>query len=106
MTDFLWVYSTHKNKSEALQMAKTLSKEKLIACANIIDQVTSVYEWNGEICEENEVIIIMKTSKSHFENLKKRIEEIHSYDCPCIIALPIKDGNQDYLSWLNQATTL
>jgi len=106
MTDFLWVYSTHQNKSEALQMAKTLSKEKLIACANIVDQVTSVYEWKGQICEENEVIIIMKTQKSHFEALKKRIEEAHPYDCPCIIAIPIEDGNQDYLFWLKQATTL
>tara|TARA_B100000029_G_scaffold446384_1_gene467484 strand:+ start:627 stop:947 length:321 start_codon:yes stop_codon:yes gene_type:complete len=104
MTDFIWVYVPHPEKSKAIELAKTLTKEKLIACANILDQITSVYEWKEEICEEQEALIIMKTQKVRFEMLSSRIKELHPYECPCIIGLPIKIGNEEFLDWIKNQT--
>ena len=104
MTPFIWAYVTHDNKEKALEMAKTLVKEKVIACANLFDQVTSIYEWEGKLCQENEVIIIMKTKEELYDKLKARVEELHPYSCPCIVALPILKGNEAYLSWLDKQT--
>ncbi|MEE2742602.1 MAG: divalent-cation tolerance protein CutA [Bdellovibrionota bacterium] len=104
MTDFLWAYIPHPEKSKAIELARTLTKEKLIACANIIDQMTSIYEWKDEICEEVEVLIIMKTQKACFEALNSRVKELHPYDCPCIIGLSIEAGNQEYLDWIKTQT--
>lgn len=104
MNQHLWVYTPHKNKAKALEMGKTLIKEKLIACTNIIEKVTSIYEWEGEIVEESEVLMIMKTKHLLFDELQTRIEELHTYSCPCIIGLPVMKGNASYLNWLDQQT--
>lgn len=104
ISEYTWVYTTHENKAKALEMGKILVREKLIACTNIFENVSSIYEWKGEIIEDSEVLMIMKTKSSLFVELQKRVEELHSYDCPCIVGLPIIKGNEPYLNWLKQQT--
>ncbi|WP_281950970.1 divalent-cation tolerance protein CutA [Nitrosophilus kaiyonis] len=98
---YILVLSTASNKEEAKKIANILVKEKLAACVNIIDNIFSVYEWKNEICEDNEVLMIIKTKKDKFENLSKKIKEIHSYEVPEIIALDITEGSKEYLNWID-----
>ena len=104
MEKFLWVYVPHNSKDKALEMGRILLDEKLIACVNIIDNMTSMYKWEGKIVEENEIILIIKTKEKLFEELQKRIENLHPYDCPCIIGLNIEKGNKPYMDWLFNQT--
>lgn len=97
-------YITCPNKKEALKIAHAIIEEKLVACANIIDSVTSVYEWEGKIQQESEVILIAKTKNELFDQVKSRIEKIHSYDCPCIVRLPIDGGTEAFINWIKSST--
>jgi len=102
MTDFIWVYTTLPDKAQAIEMTKKLVKEKFIACANILQNMTSVYEWKGKICEDNETSVIMKTSKAKVNHLKEAILRLHPYECPAILCIPIIDGNDDFLNWIRE----
>jgi len=94
------VLCTVSSEDEGRQIAKTLIKEKLCACVNQIPKVTSYYIYEGEFCEDSEELLIIKTLKISFELLKKRIEELHSYDTVEIVALEVKDVNENYLNWV------
>jgi periplasmic divalent cation tolerance protein len=94
------VYITCANLEEAKNIARTVVTEKLAACANIFPQIHSIYSWEGEICEDSEAIIILKAQAENYEKLSKRVTELHSYDCPCVIAIDVKQANAEYLSWL------
>ena len=87
---------------EAKSLAQRLVEERLIACANILPGVTSVYRWEGAICEDDETLLIMKTSAKRIPELTERIRALHSYEVPEIIALPLAtdEGNPAYLRWL------
>lgn len=100
-----WVYVTAPNRKAALDMAKTLVAERLVACANVMDGVQSVYWWEGAIVEEAEAVVVFKTQKSLMRQLTQRIQDLHSYDCPCIVALDIQDGNPDFLKWIVDETS-
>lgn len=89
---------------EARQIASALVAERLAACANLLPGMESVYRWQGKVESETEIVIIAKTRESLFEQLRARIVELHSYDCPCIVALPITDGHPEFLSWIRQNT--
>ena len=91
---------TAANKKEAQNIVRTLLEERLIACANIIDTVSSFFWWKGKIQEETETLVIMKSDEKHFKKIANRIQELHSYDVPEILALPIVDGSQSYLDWM------
>jgi periplasmic divalent cation tolerance protein len=97
------IYVTTSGEEESQKIASILVKEKLVACANIIPSMNSVYWWEGEIVEDNESIILLKTYSDNFENLVKRIKEIHSYDVPCILEITINQGSSDYLNWLKES---
>ena len=97
---YIFVIMTTPNKEEASKIVRGLLEERLIACANIVGPVSSVFWWQGKIDEENEVLVLMKSHKNLFERLSKRVMEIHSYDVPEIIALPIIEGAPPYLGWL------
>ena len=103
-TGFSTVYVTTGNREEALVIARTVVAEKLAACANILGEVTSIYEWQGEVHEDGEAALILKTRTELFGDLAARIRELHSYDCPCIVAWPIEAGSEDYLSWIGDQT--
>ncbi len=101
MTDFVLLYSTIATDAEARSIARVLLQEKLIACATVIPSVTSLYEWKGDMKQEDEVLLLCKTAGHLFETAHKRITDLHSYECPCILALPIAAGNEPYLTWLS-----
>ena len=97
------VYVTAPSREEAERIAETVVTESLAACANILDGITSIFQWEGEPCREQEAVLILKTSDDRTEALTARIKELHSYDCPCIVVLPIESGNPDFLNWVNSA---
>ncbi len=94
------VLMTASTKEEAVRIVRTLLEERLIACANIMDPVSSFFWWQGKIEEEKEVLVIMKSHETLFKKLSKRVMELHSYDTPEILALPIVNGSPSYLDWM------
>ena len=99
-----FVYITTKNHDEALNIGRDLVSRRLAACINIIDKMHSLYWWNGEIQEDDETILIAKTTKDNIDALTNRVKVLHSYSCPCIVAFPIDNGNKDYLEWIQKET--
>ena len=95
------IYTTINNKQDALRIAHVLVEEQLVACVNIIPDIQSIYRWKGKIEEENEIVLIAKTSDEKIEKTIQRIEQMHTYDLPDIIVLPIIGGLNDYLDYLN-----
>ena len=98
------VYVTASNEDEASKIAKALVETKLAACVNIVKGIRSIYSWQGKIEDEPEALMIVKTQKKHFSALSAKVRELHSYTVPEIIALPIIEGSEDYLKWLNEVT--
>ena len=103
--DIYFVYITTADMQEAFKIGETLVKERLAACVNIFDGMKSIYHWEGKICNDSEAVLIAKTDKKLIERLSNRVKELHSYSCPCIVVLPVIDGNEQYLSWIRQETT-
>jgi periplasmic divalent cation tolerance protein len=93
------VYITCATLDEAKSIARTAVTEKLAACANIFPQIYSIYGWKDQLCEDSEVVLILKTLESNYEKLAARVKELHSFECPCIIALDVKQVNNEYLDW-------
>jgi len=103
MTDYIVVYVTAP-EDEAVDLAKTLVEERLVACVNIVPGLRSIYWWQGKVEDEPEVLCIMKTRSNLFESLRDRVRELHSYEVEEIIALPILAGNLPYLDWIKENT--
>jgi periplasmic divalent cation tolerance protein len=99
-----FIYMTAPNMDEATRIGRALVEERLVACVNLLDRMTSIYWWQGKIDESAEVAIIAKTREDLVEPLIARVKELHSYECPCVIALPITAGNADYLAWIQNET--
>lgn len=97
---YIIVLMTASTKDEANKVIRVLLEEKQIVCANIIENISSLFWWNGKIEEEKEVLVIMKSTRIHFEKLSKRIMELHSYDIPEILSIPIENGSSSYLDWM------
>lgn len=107
MTDqqaVMMVYVTAPNRDEALKLAMLLVEERLAACANVLEGMTSVYWWQGKVQQEPEVSLILKTRVDLVEALKRRIGELHSYTVPCVVAWPIATGNETFLDWVRGET--
>lgn len=102
--DYIVVLCTIGNREQAMKIANILVECKLVACVNIVPQVISVYKWEDKIQNDEESLMIMKTKRELFENLKDKITQIHPYETPEIIALEITEANQKYLKWINQET--
>ncbi len=97
------VFVTAPSEAEARKIADSVLNKKLAACASIIKGVSSSYWWQGKIERSSETLIIMKTKSKHVRKLIDEIKFLHSYSVPEIIALPIVDGNPDYLKWINES---
>ena len=102
-TNFFLVYITTKNEEEALTLANFAIEKKLAACGNIFPKMKSVYKWNKKLQNDDETLLILKTNSSKYPSLKKLIKEKHSYDVPCILKIPIDDGNKEYLKWIDES---
>lgn len=90
---------------KAPQIASAVVAEGLAACVNIIPAVRSIYSWKGEICDDGEALMVAKTRAELFEPLRRRVVELHPYDVPEVIALPIAQGHAPYLEWITQSTS-
>lgn len=93
---------TTKSSREANKIATKLVEGKLIACANIVKGVQSIFRWKGKVDKASETLLILKSKKSCFVKVVKMVKKYHSYDVPEIIALPIIDGSKDYLNWVKK----
>ncbi len=94
------IYITTENKMEAERIGRILVEERLAACVNIIDGMNSIYRWEGKIMQDTETVLIAKTVQDKVSALTERAKALHSYDCPCVVALPIQDGNESFLNWV------
>ena len=101
MISYVVVIMTAADKEEAVRIVRRLLREKLIACANIVGPVSSLYWWEGKIDEADEFLVFMKSKKELFKRLSNRAKEIHSYHVPEIIALSVVEGTPSYLDWLD-----
>jgi len=97
------VLITTGSVEEANKIAQALVERMLAACVNIVPSITSVYRWQGEVQRDDETLLIVKSRRDVFEHLASCIKELHSYETPEIIALPIAAGDVDYLRWLDSS---
>jgi periplasmic divalent cation tolerance protein len=104
VTDAMLVLTTLPSAEAAAELAKAVVEEKLAACANLLPAVRSIYRWQGRVQDESEVLVLFKTRQEHFERLKSRVLELHPYEIPEVLAVPVEQGYQAYLDWLAQET--
>jgi periplasmic divalent cation tolerance protein len=100
--DYIIVLVTTANKSEAEKIAQALLKERLIACANIINPVTSFFFWSGKIDKAEECLMVMKSRRDLFAELAECLKGLHSYEVPEVLAIPIVEGSVAYLAWMGE----
>jgi periplasmic divalent cation tolerance protein len=102
MTDKIVVFTTCETEDEASRLAKHLVEKKLAACVNILPKIRSVYRWKEKIEDAPEVLLIIKSRRDHFDELRAEIAKMHSYEIPEVIAIPVVDGSPAYLAWLDR----
>lgn len=102
--EFVVIYCTVPSKAEGKKIAKALIQDNLVACVNIIDKIESVFSWDGELCEEKEALMMIKTKKALFDKINALIKDLHSYNVPEVIALPIIEADETYLKWIAHET--
>jgi periplasmic divalent cation tolerance protein len=101
--EYFLVSITTNSSEEAERIAEALVQERLAACVNIVPAITSIYRWQGEVHRDSEVLLIAKSRPESFESLAARVKELHSYEVPEIIALPITAGSKAYLKWIDES---
>ena len=101
-TEYIIVFVTTANKAEAEKISHALLTEHLIACANIINPVTSFFFWSGKIDRAEECLVVMKSRRDLFLELTERLKGLHSYEVPEVLAVPIVEGSAAYLGWLGE----
>jgi periplasmic divalent cation tolerance protein len=102
--DAIVVLMTAPSTEKAAEIARAVVEEQLAACGNVLPGLRSIYRWQGEVCDEPEVLVLFKTRGPLFEPLRARLVELHPYDCPEVIALPIEAGHAPYLEWISAST--
>jgi periplasmic divalent cation tolerance protein len=100
----LLILITASSQEEAQRIARVLVEERLAACVNIVPAVRSVYRWQGQIHDDQEVLLTAKTTEQMFQALATRTRQLHSYEVPEIVALPIVAAGEDYLRWIDEQT--
>jgi periplasmic divalent cation tolerance protein len=102
--EFIFLYSTFGSAAEAERAAETLVRERLAACVNIHPGMRSVYEWKGAVEKAEEAAVFIKTRAALKEKAMARLRELHPYEVPAMLVLPIMGGNEDYLDWARAQT--
>ncbi len=100
------VYVTASSREEALAIGRAVVSERLAAAANVVGAVRSIYWWEGQMSEDDEALLILKTTEARLAALIERIRDLHSYTTPCVTAWPITAANPDYLAWIEAETTV
>ena len=101
--NFFLTYVTTKSEEEALKLANLAVQKNLAACGNIFPKMKSIYKWKNKLQNDKETVLILKTNLTKYPLLEKLILEKHSYEVPCILKIPISDGNKEYLKWIDQS---
>ena len=99
-----WVYLTAGSIKEAKKIGQMLVEQNLAACVNLLENMTSIYKWEEKLEEGHEVVMIAKTRKKLLPKLIETVTKNHSYECPCILELPIQGGNPEFLRWIETET--
>lgn len=99
------VYITTGDVEEAREIGGELVMRHLAACVNIFDKMESLYWWEGQIESSSEVVLIAKTSDKKVEKLIDTVKQLHSYECPCIVAVKAKKGNEEFFQWVKSYTS-
>ena len=104
MEEFTYIvlFITTATAEEAQQISKVLVNQRKAACVNIVPKVSSLFWWQDKLDSAQESLLIVKTKASQLNEIVRLVKELHSYDIPEIIALPIVGGNQDYLEWIGK----
>ena len=101
-TGVLLVFCTFPSRGKARQIGTLLVEKQLAACVNLSAEVTSIYRWRGEVCEESEVQGVFKVIEGRYEEFAAHLEELHPYEVPEIVAVPVLAGSEKYLKWVRQ----
>jgi len=96
------VYMTMGDTEEARRIGRALIESRLAACVNLIAPMHALYRWQGKIQEDQEVVMIAKTTSDRVSQLKEKVVSLHSYECPCVVCLPIEDGHGPFLDWIRE----
>ena len=102
--EFVVVLVTAPSAEGATRIGRALVEERLAACANVVGPMTSIYRWQGTVEEASEHLMLVKARATDFDRIAARVRELHAYDVPEIIALPIRGGSPAYLAWLAEST--
>ncbi len=103
MTDKVVVLTTCSSAEEAGRIAQALVEKRLAGCVNVVSDIRSVYRWEGRVKDEAEILLVIKTSRNLFDQVRRAVEKLHSYQVPEVICLPVIDGAPNYLNWLSTA---
>ncbi len=104
MEKIVLIYVTCSNQEEALKIGRMLLEDRLVACVNIYPEIKSLYWWEDKLNEDREAVLILKTRDQLAEEVINKIKEIHSYTCPCILVMPIKEGFRPFFDWILKET--
>jgi len=102
MTEMLLVFTTFASEDAAARVVRTLVEERLIACGNLLPGARSLYRWKGEVADEREVVVLMKTRKQDWTAFLSRLHELHPYETPECIAVRVAAGAPKYMAWLEE----
>jgi len=95
-----FIYMTAGSREEARKIGKALVISRLAACVNILDNMNSLYMWQGKVQDDSEIVLIAKTTEDRVPQLVEKVKSLHSYECPCIVSLPVSGGHQAFLDWI------
>jgi periplasmic divalent cation tolerance protein len=103
MTDKIIVFVTCESKEQGERIAQSVVTEKLAACVNVLPGVRSCYVWEAKLTWSDEVLLLIKTTRGRFEQLKNRVRELHSYSVPEIVGVPIEEAFDKYIAWIDES---
>ncbi|MFQ6678702.1 MAG: divalent-cation tolerance protein CutA [Fidelibacterota bacterium] len=98
--EYIVILSTIGREADAHRIAAKLINSKYAACINIIPGIQSIYEWEGKQCTDNELLLLIKTTKENEKDVYRLIDNLHPYETPEMISLPVQNGSKDYLNWI------
>jgi periplasmic divalent cation tolerance protein len=103
MTETVVVLVTAPSAEKAAEIARTLVEEKLAACGSVVPAVRSIYRWQGEVQDETEALLVLKAPRKRLQELSDRVVQLHPYEVPEVIGIPIEGGNERYIDWIVQS---